>query len=200
MLLRLLQGFGCSRGTPVPGTEGISTAHPPNAGISQTCDAKSLHRGHGAPWWDHHKSQGNNVRAWKHQMPLIQRGWRASPGAQISERKVVPRRTPTMYLFVFALWKEILELESKASAWLKTMAEISTPQLWLPTTGAALWKEQSRTVLRTQRQWPRPTDLYLTAAAVTACGRKRGGNAHSPQKCTQLEKKRCFHNLVREIS
>lgn len=35
-LLHLQQGFGCSRGTLVPRTEGISTAHPPSAGVSQT--------------------------------------------------------------------------------------------------------------------------------------------------------------------
>ena len=43
-------------------------------------------------------------------MPLIQRGWRASPGAQISDRgKSFTVTHPHTYLFVFALWKEILK-------------------------------------------------------------------------------------------
>lgn len=37
----------------------------------------------------------------------------------------------------------------------------------------------------------------LAAAAATACGRKRGGDAHDPQKCTQLGKKRCFRDSLR---
>lgn len=166
-------------------------------------DAKSPHRELGAPGQDHRKSQGNNVSAWKHQlkMPLIQRGWGASPRAQISARgKLFPITHLHTYLFVFALWKEIVELESKASARQKTMAGISTPQLCPPTMGAALWKEQTRTDgAQDTAAMPRQTDLYLTAAAVKACGRMGGGNAHSPQKCTQLGKKRCFHNLAREI-
>lgn len=91
---------------------------------------------------------------------------------------------------------KILEVESKASAQQKTVARISTRQLCLPTMGAALCKEQTQTDgAQDKVAMPGQTDLYLTAAAVTACGRRRGGSTHSPQKCTQLGKKRCFLQL-----
>lgn len=38
---------------------------------------------------------------------------------------------------------------------------------------------------------------FPLAAAVTAWGRKRGDDAHDPQKCTQLGKKRCFRDSLR---
>lgn len=186
------QGFGCSRGTSVPGTESIGTAHPPHAGVSQTRTGAMPRAptGNSVPWQDHRKSQGKNVRARKHQlkMPLIQRGWRASPPAQISERgKLFPVTHPCVGLYIFALWKEILELESKAGAQQKTMAGISTRQLCLPTTRAALWNEQTRTDgAQDKAATPRQTDLYLTAA-VTACGRKRGQRSQSPKVHTAGE-------------
>lgn len=120
-------------------------------------DATSPHREHGAPRQNHPKSQGNNFRAWKHQLkkPLIQRGWRAAPADQESDRgKLFPVTHSHTYLFVFALWKAILEVESKASgrqkmmdriARQKTTDRIPPQQLCPPTTGAALWEEQTGT-------------------------------------------------------
>lgn len=89
---------------------------------------------------------------------------------------------------------EMLELDGKASARQKMLAWISTQQHCLSATGAAKWEEQTRMdgtwdkVAMHRRTFP------LAAAAVTACGRKRGGDAHDPQKCTQLGKKRCFRD------
>lgn len=151
----------------------------------------------GTPWQDHRKSHENYVRSWKHQLklPQIQRGWRVPLEAQkLGRGKLFPATHVICSYLHFR--SKILEVESKASARQKMVARISTQQLCLPTIGAALCKEQTQTDgAQDKVAMPGQTDLYLTAAAVTACGRRRGGSTHSPQKCTQLGKKRCFLQL-----
>jgi len=182
----------------------MATAHPPNASVSQTCacvmprartrntvphgrttaSPRGTTSGHGSTSTKCHLFR----KAGGHLQGL--RNW----------VKLFPATHPHTYLFIFALQMEILVLKSEASAQQQTMARISTQQLCLPTTGATLWKGQTRTDgAQDTAAMPRQMDLYLTAAAVTAWRRKSRGHAHSPPKCTQLEKNRCFHNLARDL-
>lgn len=109
-------------------TEGSSTAHPANTGSSQT--------GSRIPHQDHPKSQGNNIRAQKHQlkMPCFERGssWGSDTG------KLLPVTFPHVYFVCIC-----------------TLGRTEGAQ---------------DTVGMSQH-----TDLYLTAAAGTACGRKSWG-------------------------
>lgn len=80
----------------MPGTGGTSTAHPPSTGISHIC-TRIPHQEHDAAQQDHHKSRGNDVRAWKHQLkipPRIQRSssWGSDRG------KLFPVTLPHRYL------------------------------------------------------------------------------------------------------
>lgn len=131
--------------------------------------------------------------------PYSERWEGISRSSEIGDREVVPCCTHTHahtqgFVQNGAFRMEMLELDGKASARQKMLAWISTQQHCLSATGAAKWEEQTRMdgtwdkVAMHRRTFP------LAAAAVTACGRKRGGDAHDPQKCTQLGKKRCFRD------
>lgn len=164
-----------------PGTEGSSTAHPPNAGISQT-GTRIPHQEHDAAQQDHHKSQGNDVRAWKHQlkMPRVQRGssWGSDTG------KLFPVTLPKVY-FV-----RICTLEGNSGAGERSQCPADDGWDSLP-----LWEGQTRTDgAQDTVGMSQQTDLYLTAAAGTACGRKRGRQRSQPPKVHTAGKRRCFHS------
>lgn len=101
---------------------------------------------------------------------------RGSSGAQAEGSCSLPR-SHRRILFIFALGKGILELESQARA----------QQMWLGFPAGSSHFRKGRLgqrVLRTQWECH---NIYLTAAAGTACGRKRGGQgSQPPKKCTQL--------------
>lgn len=95
--------------SPMPGTKGISTTQSPSAGISQTAPAQCQEPTPGTrcpTQQDHRKSQGNNDKAWKHQLttPRIQeRPEGSSWDSGIEERKVTPCHTPTHVVFCICI-------------------------------------------------------------------------------------------------
>lgn len=165
-----------------PGTEGTSAAHPPH-----TCTGIP----HDAPPQDHHKSQRKNLRAWKHQpkMPRTPRGsssWGSGMG------KLFPVTLPhngNLYnptqRVCSCLHFGIVELEGDASAQ-QMMAGVLTRQL------CPLGRAQSDRRCSGHTGMSQQTDLYWTAAAEQPVRGGEGGNAPSPQKCTQLGRRDAF--------
>lgn len=89
----------------VPGTEGISTAHPPNAGISQPCTSVVPRA---VPWQDpggpsdRGTASGDGTTSSKCHSERLE----GIPGAQILDRgKLFSVTLLHTYLFVFAFWK-----------------------------------------------------------------------------------------------